>query len=243
MEKNGWRNSRGDVAAEAKMDLAKNTNRSGRRSTLRGAAATKDTLMVAKKSLPPPRPPQTSGSPPQPSGSLPPTSGSAAVYSNYLAFLEDPKSATPFTVLPGNKIRDLQAKDQIDTSFLNNSRRKRQYDLAFTRLFDYPCRIFAKCESRVPLTILHDIISSLNCQFNLLLKCKVPVEEAYQQMMMDNNRKVVDGINYETGEATGHPLPIETASSYSEKSNNEDTADSNDRSKKEKHFMKKKART
>ena len=169
------------------------------------------------------------------------------VYSNYLVFLEDPKSIAPFKVLPGNKIQNLKTKNQIDASFLNNSRRKRQYDIAFTTLFEFPTRIFAKCQSTVPITMLHDITSALNNQFSLLIKCKVPLEDAYEQMMKDNNRKVVAGINYETGEAKKPTkAPPDTASSYSDKSSNsseaEDEAESCDEVQVS-NFMKNRNRT
>ncbi len=141
-------------------------------------------------------------------------------YTNYLAFVDDPKSRTPFTVLPASKIQNYKDKSEIDNSYLNKSRRKRQYDLAFTTIFKHTCRIFAKCEDFVKVTVLHEIVQSLNSSYYALMVCKVPVEQAYETLMESKAKEVKAGVDYDTGKVINKRArvgqPPDTASSYSE---------------------------
>ena len=141
-------------------------------------------------------------------------------YTNYLVFVEDPRLKTPFQVLPGNNIVNVKSKLDIDSSYLNKSRRKRAFDVAFSTLFTYPSRIFAKCESSLSLVALHEIVSHLNEKFNMLIMCKVPLEDAYATLMDSYSNKVQEGIEYETGKVTDASArqkhPPDTDSSFSE---------------------------
>ena len=74
-----------------------------------------------------------------------PLTGLRKKYSNYLVFVEDPRLKTPFKVLPGNQISNVKRKCDLDNNtHLDKARRKRAFDLAFSPLFTYPSRIFAK---------------------------------------------------------------------------------------------------
>ena len=135
-------------------------------------------------------------------------------------FVSDPKLKAPFTVLNGTNIRCLESKKYINSHYLNNKRRLKKYDLAFTNLFTYPCRIFAKSEKTVTPLKLHKVADGLNEKFAMLLACKVDVETAYQQLVESSPKKVKDGIAYETGELEQpDTAPLQdTPSSYSEAS-------------------------
>ncbi len=146
-------------------------------------------------------------------------SGEQYIYNNFIVFVDDPKLKSPFTILRGTEIQCLEKKAYVNDRFLNNDRRRRQYDVAFTNLYTFPCRIFAKAENTTKPIVLHRVCDNLNEKFKVLMACKVPVETAYERMMQSNPRKVKNGIEYETGSAedTSGMLP-DTASSYSEKS-------------------------
>ena len=156
-------------------------------------------------------------------------------YSNYLAFVDDPKSRSPFAVLPASRINCVKQKHELDATFLNDNRRKRKYDLAFTDLFKHTCRIFAKCESTVPLVRLHEIVQNLNSKFNLLMNFQIDPEDALTKLIAENARKVQDGIRYDTGDITNKRArlakPPDTTSSYTDDSANENN-DGNECSRK-----------
>ena len=181
-----------------------------------GVGTSKGTPFYAKKSAPNP-------------SVIPPAKDSrdsSKKYSTYLAFVDDPKSRSPFTVLHASKILNYKEKSTIDHNYLSNSRRKRKYDIAFTSIFKFTCRIFAKCESFVKITDLHEIIRGLNDSYNALLTCKVDVESAYETLIDNNARKVKVGVEYDTGRVLNKRArlgkPPDTASSLSEKSNHSD---------------------
>ena len=144
-------------------------------------------------------------------------------YKNYLCFVDEPNPTAPFHILPANKILDVKSREDLEGNFLNDSRRKRKYDVAFTSLFKFTCRVFAKCESTVTQKILQSIIESLNTSFDALMKCKVPVEEAYSTLVNTNARKVKSGVHYDSGLITSKRARLlpDTASSYSELSDSE----------------------
>ncbi len=169
-----------------------------------------DRLPYAKKSLPARSSPRK-GLPPlrrsprksvNPDAASPDGQAHLPRYTNYIAFVEDPRLKAPFNVLPGNNIKNIQSKEAIDNSYLNKARRKRAYDVAFTPLYTFPCRIFAKCEASRSLVSLHAVVSHLNDEFAMLVKCKIPLEEAYSTLMDNYSNKVQEGIVYETGELT-----------------------------------------
>ncbi len=142
-------------------------------------------------------------------------------YTNYLVFVDDPNSRKPFRVLPANKISNIKLKEEIESAYLNNSRRKRTYDIAFTTLYQFTCRIFAKCEAHVKTTQLNQIIEALNQSYIALIDCNVSVEKAYETLVDQNARKVKNGVNYDTGKVNKRAKLLkfpDTASSYSEKS-------------------------
>ncbi len=146
----------------------------------------------------------------------------------FLIFVDDPMSLTPFHVLQGCHILNIETKTYISNRYLNDSRRRRKYDIAFTKVFTFPCRVFAKSESKVDLVKLHKISAKLNEQYKMLMSCKVDVETAYEQLLSKNPRKVKDGIEYETG-IVQDPIarenaPPDTQTSFSEA---DDDADDN----------------
>ncbi len=165
-------------------------------------------LPVAKKSVP------------KATSEGPKVSSALQKYSNYLVFVEDPRLKTPFSVLPGNNITGMTSKLDIDSTYLNKSRRKRAFDIALSPMFAYPSRVFAKCEASVSLVTLHGIVSHLNDEFKMLITCKVPLEEAYATLMDNYSHKVQEGIQYETGEVTDAAArlkhPPDTDSSYTD---------------------------
>ncbi len=140
-------------------------------------------------------------------------------YKSYIVFVNDPKLQRPFTVLQSCNIQCLELKSEVNNHFLNNRRRKRRYDVAFTNLFTFPCRVFAKAENSVTAVKLHKICGELNKQFHVLMACKVSVDTAYDRLLDANPRKVKDGVIYETGQLESHvdesQLLPDTASSYS----------------------------
>ncbi len=151
-------------------------------------------------------------------------------YKSYVVFVNDPKLKTPFTVLQSSNILCLESKEFINNSYLNDNRRRRQYDLAFTNLFAFPCRVFAKAANSVTPVTLHQLCDKLNQQFALLIACNVDVETAYTRLMQSNPRKVTDGVTYETGDLPeGDPasqMPLhDTASSYTDGANTQDVDD------------------
>ena len=156
---------------------------------------------------------KSSADPPQVSARPPPEDYS------YIVFVDDPKSQTPFNVLLGSKITDIEKRIYYSRNYLNNERRKRQNDIAFTDQFEQPCRVFAKSPVG-NLVRLHKICDNLNRQWKTLTKCKVPVETAYAQLIDQNPRKIKNGIEYETGkvidESTQENRPPDTSTSYSD---------------------------
>ncbi len=151
-------------------------------------------------------------------------------YNAFIAFVDDPKLKTPFTVLQSSNILCMESKRYVNDRYLNNKRRKRCYDMAFTNLFTFPCRIFAKALNTVKPVALHNKCMDLNNQFKVLMACKVDVETAYDRLLEANPRKITDGIIYETGAvdedgpsaAKRALMAADTLSSYSEM---EDTQD------------------
>ena len=143
-------------------------------------------------------------------------------YKAYIAFVDDPKLKTPFTVLQSSNIRCLERKRYVNNTYLNDNRRKRRFDVAFTNIFTVPCRIFAKAVNDVRLVVLHNKCQELNQQFKVLMACKVDVETAYQRLLEANPRKVTDGLQYETGESNDdneqakRQLLSDTPSSYTD---------------------------
>ncbi len=139
-------------------------------------------------------------------------------YKCFIVFVDDPKLQRPFNVLQGSKIQCLETKKYVNTRYLNDDRRRRRFDVAFSDVFAFPCRVFAKSENNVKPVKLHKVCQELNNQFQVLLSCNVDVETAYEKLMASRPRKVKDGIIYETGEADADcpksPLP-DTMSSYS----------------------------
>ncbi len=127
------------------------------------------------------------------------------IYNSYIVFVDDPKLKQPFTVLQGSNIQCLDSKKYINDHFLSDNRRRRRFDLAFTNLFTFPCRVFAKSENSNNTVKLHKIVVDLNRQFSVLLSCGVDVDTAYEKMLLANPRKVKDGIIYETGELENGP--------------------------------------
>ncbi len=140
------------------------------------------------------------------------------VYKTFIVFVDDPKLKTPFTVLQGSNIRCMEKRKYINNHYLNDDRRLRRYDVAFTNLFTFPCRVFAKAENSIKPVAIHQHCNNLNEQFNVLMACKVDTETAYTRLMEANARKIKDGIEYETGELLkpDEDLLPDTASSFSE---------------------------
>ncbi len=121
-------------------------------------------------------------------------------YKAFIVFVNDPKLKTPFAVLQSSNIRCMESKKYVNDRFLNDDRRKRTYDLAFTNLFTFPCRVFAKALNTVTPVILHNKCLDLNAQFKVLMACNVDVETAYARLLEANPRKLTDdGLLYETG--------------------------------------------
>ncbi len=165
------------------------------------------------------QPDASKSTPPTESQQLPPNPPKERyIYNNYIVFVDDPKLKSPFTILQGSKIQSMEKKDYINDHYLNDSRRRRQYDVALSTAYAFPCRIFAKAENKTKAIVLHKVCDTLNDKFKVLMACKVTVETAYQRLMESNPRKVKDGVHYETGEVEDNtlsgPLP-DTASSYS----------------------------
>ncbi len=150
-------------------------------------------------------------------------------YHRFIVFVDDPKLKTPFSVLHHSNIRCLETKESVNNKYLNNNRRLRRFDLAFTTTFSFPCRVFAKCENFVTAVYLHKTVDNLNAQFGVLMACKVDVETAYLRLLEANPRKVKGGIHYETGEITGETqLLPDTASSFSEVEESQEMVDGNE---------------
>ncbi len=122
-----------------------------------------------------------------------PVAGLRKKYSNYLVFAEDPRLKNPFKVLPGTQISNIES---CDNTHLDKARRKRAFDLAFSPLLTYPCRIFATCELSVNLVTLHEVVGHLNDEFKMLLTCKVPMEDAYTTLLDNYSHKGQEGITY-----------------------------------------------
>ncbi len=194
-----------------------------RKMAMKHLATSKGAHFVAKKSFPPRTEEERESSAEK--------EQSQKRYTNYLAFVDDPKSRTPFTVLPASKIQNYRDKNTIDNSYLSKSRRKRKYDVAFTTVFKFTCRIFAKCEAFVKLTDLHEIVQGLNNSYMALMTCNVDVENAYETLIDSNAKKVKVGVNYDTGKVVNKRArvgkPPDTATSVSEKSESEDEGDLN----------------
>ncbi len=127
-------------------------------------------------------------------------------YKAFIVFVNDPKLKTPFSVLQSSNIQCLQKKKYVNDRYLNDNRRKRQYDVAFTNLFTFPCRVFAKALNTVTPIVLHNKVNELNGQFKVLMACKVDVETAYARLLESNPRKVTDGLLYETGDGDENTL-------------------------------------
>ncbi len=151
-------------------------------------------------------------------------------YKSFIVFVDDPKLKSPFKILHGTHIRCLETKAFVNNRYLSNKRRKRSYDIAYSTLYTFPCRIFAKAERENSPLKLNKICERLNEQFKVLMACKVDVETAYERLLEANPRKVKNGVQFETGlvedSNMSKPLP-DTASSYTEadesKSANEDS--------------------
>ena len=120
-------------------------------------------------------------------------------YSRLVAFLEDPKSHSPFHVLAMSQIRRISSAHAIDKMFLNSARRKRRHDMAIAHNYKYPFRVFAKVEPSYPTTDLHELVQVLNDKFQALKTCGVAVEMAYDNLLKTHSKKVRAGIDYETG--------------------------------------------
>ncbi len=190
-------------------------------------ATSKRAHFVARKSVPEPQELPSEASPKKNSPTVNQVKGRLKKYTAYLVFVDDPKSRAPFAVLQASQITNYKAKIDLENSYLNNSRRKRQYDIAFTNVFkNHTCRIFAKCEPFIKLPVLHEIVQGLNDSYNALMTCKVPVETAYETLIDSNARKVKAGVDYDTGKVINKRArfgrPPDTASSYTEKSDEED---------------------
>ena len=189
-------------------------------------AVSKGAHYVAKKS--PPQPIEHGNPPCEGKGQV--KSNMKKNYTSYLAFVDDLKSRAPFTVLPASKITNYKDKEDLDNSYLNKARRKRQYDIAFTTIFkNHSCRIFAKCEQYVKLPVLYEIVQSLNVSYNALMTCKVDVEQAYETLIDSHAKKVKAGVDYDTGKVVNKRArigqPPDTASSYTEQSDDEQRPD------------------
>ncbi len=172
-------------------------------------------LAVAKKSIAP----VSAATEPLEVHSKPPSDDPEKNYDRYLVFVDDPNSRSPFATLEAKDILDLKRKDEIDKSFLNNSRRKRKYDFAFTTVFKFPCRIFAKVQPGFSSFKLRKIVTDLNSQYRNMIACQVDVEKAYWTLLESNARKVKTGIDYDTGKVVNKravsKVP-DTTSSYTD---------------------------
>ncbi len=181
-----------------------------RRKTLGGHR----TLVTAKKSNPAPlKHTPTSSGVTEKSGNI------EKCYNRYLVFVDDPNRKSPFALLEATDISDLKRKEDLDKSYLNNACRKRNYDVAFTTVFDFPCRIFAKVEPTYSPVKLARNISDLNTQFRNMLVCNVDVEKAYETLLESHGRKVKAGICYNTGKIYNKRLLtkyVDTSTSFSE---------------------------
>ena len=143
-------------------------------------------------------------------------------YSRFLVFVDDPKSRSLFQVLHTSYILSYKTGEELGLAYLNKSRRKRKYDVEFARHLKHSCRIFAKCDDKLPDTRLNEYIADLNMQFNNLMTCRVPVEAVYEMLVESHAYKVKDGICYITDHvvnkrARQSALP-DTASSYTDAS-------------------------
>ncbi len=140
--------------------------------------------------------------PPEEPAVRPPAEVESRSYDRYLVFVDDPHARCPFATLDAKKIVDIKRKEDLDKSFLNNARRKRPYDIAFTSVYKFSCRVFAKVEPSYSTLKLNKIVSDLNTQYRNLLACNVDVEKAYATLLESKARKVKAGICYDTGRVT-----------------------------------------